>query len=203
VDTTYQLWNAFVNSTNEAVSREFTANGTISGLPVTASGSVAGAPLRAGSFEGRPALIKDTATAGTVTINGQTLPLAGVTSAFLTSDYLPLGMADGEYDVVTGTPSFPQVAKVGDTGVLFTYARYMDSSKAISLGTAATSYALLAGSDVDALLKVTVTERRADGSVESTSTRTYSLRPDGVMTPLSEEYSSGADVMNTQYGRVL
>jgi len=203
VDTSYQLWNAFVNSANEAVSREFTASGTMSGYPVTASGSVAGSPLRAATFEGRPALIKDTATAGTVTVNGQTLPLIGISSAFLTTDYLPLGMADGEYDVVTGTPSFPQIAKVNDTGTLFTYARYVDSSKTTSLGTAVVSYTLLPGSDTNALLKVTVVERRADGSLESTSTRTSSLRPEGVMTPLSEEYSSGADVLNTQYGRVL
>jgi len=204
VDVTYQLWNAFVNSAKEAVSREFTASGTVNGLAVTASGSVAGQPMRAGTFEGHPALIKDTATAGTVTINGQTLPLIGLTSAFFDPGYLPLGMAsDGEYDVVTGTPTFPQVAKLNDAGALFTYARYADSSKTASLGTGSASYALLQGSDTSALLKVTVVERRQDGSVESTSTRTYSLQPEGVMVPLSEEYSAGADVMNTQYGRVL
>ena len=204
VDVTYQLWNAFVNSAKESVSREFTASGTVSGFPVTASGSVAGQPMRAGSFEGRPALIKDTATAGTLTINGQTLPLIGLTSAFFDPNYLPLGMAsDGEYDVVTGTPSFPQLAQVNDAGTLFTYARYADSSKTASLGTGVASFALLPGSDTNALLKVTVVERRQDGSVESTSTSTYSLQPEGVMVPLSDEYSSGGDTMNTQYGRVL
>ena len=41
---TYQLRNALVASSQETVSREFSASGTSSGFTVTASGSVAGQP---------------------------------------------------------------------------------------------------------------------------------------------------------------
>jgi len=200
---TYQLRNALVASSQETVSREFSASGTSSGFTVTASGSVAGQPLRSTTFEGQPAQAKDTAIVGTITVNGQTLPMAQVTTSFFTADFVPLGMSNGEYDVVIGTVTISQFAKLNDTGLLFSYMRYADASKTISLGSGTSQFAVLAGTGTNATLNVTTTDRRADNTVEATSVRTYSLSPEGVMVPLTEELTAGSDRMTLQYGRVL
>ena len=200
---TYQVWRAWVNSVDEAASRSFAGEGIVNGLRVTASGSQATAPLENGTFEGRSALAKTTALAGTITVEGQTFPLTGLATFFYDANYLPLGIVNDEYVVVTGTPSFPQTAKAGDTGVLYTYGRYPSSAKASSLGSGTVSYELAADTAPAAILKLITVENLPDGSLESTTIRTARIAPDGTWTPLAEEYRSGSNVMTTRYLAVL
>lgn len=194
----YQLWQAWVNYATASATRNFTIDGSVNGVSVTGSGLATTGSLSSATFEGKAALRKTTTISGTISVAGQTLPYGGSSTTYLDTNYLPLGSSDGEYAVVTGT-SIPQTAKVNDTSVLYTYTRYPSSAKSYSTGTGVVTFALVPETASTSLLKVISADKSTSGGVEATTIATFRITPAGALTPLSEEYQSGAMALTLRY----
>lgn len=200
--TVYPLQAAFISSRSDTASRPFSGSGVISGVSVTLSGSIAAQAMRPVTFEGRAAQARDSAMAGTIVIGGASQPLISVSTEFLGMDLMPLGMANGEYDVINGTANIPQGVLVGDTGTMYSYTRYADASKAVQLGSGSAQYAIQAGTGGNAALQIITTDTTPGGS-PATIVQTFSLSPQGTLTPLSEELTGPSEHLFLQYGNPL
>jgi hypothetical protein len=98
------------------------------------------------TFEGQSALSSTETLNGTLTGNGQTIPLASTQQSFVTASYAPLGYsAPSSYCVATSTTPLPVAASVGTTGTYAIYTCYSDSTKATQTGTQTISYNVSAG----------------------------------------------------------
>ena len=195
---TYQLWRAWVNYATESSTRNFSISGSVNGVGVAGSGSATVGSLTSATFEGKAALRKTTTVSGTISGAGQTFPYGGSSTTYLDTNYLPLGGSASEYAVVTGT-SIPQTAKVNDTSVLYTYTRYPSSAKSFSIGTGVVSFALVPETSSSSLLKVISTDKTTGGAVEATTIQTFRITPEGALTPLTEEFQSGATALTLRY----
>lgn len=195
----YQLRQAWVKYMTLPGTQRFTVSGTVSGVAVSGSGDETDGSLVAATFEGRSALSKTIVVTGSLSGGGQTIPYGSYGVGYVDSNYMPLGQSGNEYVVVIGTPVIPQVAKVNDTGTLYTANRYPTSQKAYSNGTLTVSYALQPDTASTALLKVIATRKTTSGSTYSTDITTFRMTPAGVLTPVSEQYQDSSSSLTITY----
>jgi len=195
----YQLRQAWVNYMTLSGTQRFTVSGTLSGVAVSGSGSETDGSLVAATFEGRSALSKTIVVTGSLSGGGQTIPYGSSGVGYVDSNYMPLGQSGSEYAVVIGTPAIPQIAKVNDTGTLYTANRYPTSQKAYSIGTLTVSYALQPDTANTALLKVIATRKTTSGSTYSTDITTFRMTPSGVLTLVSEQYQESSSSLTITY----
>lgn len=191
---TFQFSTAFVNYVTETRSLPFTVTGTSSGYSVTGSGTVTQGGLTSASFESQAAQQKTTTVTGSMTVNGVTVPLASSSTAYVDSNYNPLGSIGDNYAVVTNGSSIPTTAKVNDTGIL-----YSSSTKAVARGTETVTYALEPDTASTALLKIIVTERGTNNTLSSIATISFRMTTAGALTRISETYVEGTTSLTYTY----
>jgi hypothetical protein len=196
---TFPLWQAWVSTVSKAETRSFSVSGTYSGASVSGSGTVTFNPLKASTFEGKNALGQTIVVSGTLTVSGQTIPYGGTSTDYVDSNYLPLGVANSGYMVVSGTPTIPQTAQVNDTGTLATFTAYDSSAKTTVLGTETMTFALLPDTASSAILQLIFTDRSTTGAVIGTATQTYRIALNGTLTRLSEQYQDSTGSMTLTY----
>lgn len=193
------LATAVANFVNRTQSSPVTVNGSITTggqtFNVSGSGTVAETSI-ASTFEGQSALRKDSTLTGTVNVNGQSAPVSDTTHAFFDTNYRPLGdTSNTSYCVVTSSTPIPAAATVGDNGPWYTETCYANSSKAISLGTASTSYGVEADTASTVLLKIVTQSSSSAGTVPVTVT--FRVGTSGQVTRLQDttSFSSGGDAL--------
>ncbi|WP_133176083.1 hypothetical protein [Limnohabitans sp. Rim28] len=196
---TFQFRTAFVNYVKETRSLPFTVTGTSSGYSVTGSGTATQGALTSASFESQAAQQKTTTVTGSMTVNGVTVPLSSSGTAYVDSNYNPLGTVGDDYAVVTNGTTIPTTAKVNDTGILYSTILYSSSTKAVKRGTETVTYALEPDTASTALLKIIVTERDANNTQSSITTITFRITTAGELTRISETYFEGTTSLTFTY----
>jgi hypothetical protein len=185
---TFQFRTAFVNYVTETRSLPFTVTGSSSGYSVTGSGTATQGALTSASFESQAAQQKTTTVTGSITANGVTVPLSSSSTAYVDSNYNPLGSIGDNYVVVTNGTNIPTTAKVNDTGILYSTILYSSSTKSVKRGTETVAYALEPDTASTALLKIIVTERDTNNTRTSITTSTFRMTTAGALTRISENY---------------
>lgn len=156
----FQLRTAYTNSLKASQS-SFSVNGTASKngkvVALTGSGTVTYSDLTSGFYGGNPALLQTTTVTGSAQGNGITFPVASKSTSYFNSNYEMLGNSTdaGYSERVTNSPSLPPLtAKVGDSGALWTFNTYSDSTKSSLIGKTVYSYVIEPDTASTALLKV-------------------------------------------------
>jgi len=130
----------------------------------------------AATFEGHPALSGTITLAGSATVNGQTVPLSGTETDYVSAGYVSLGfVSTGDYCVVTTATAPPASASVGTTGQLDVATCYTDSNKASVDYISTRTFAVSVGTTSS---NVTLTVTTADGTSGTTVLR-YLVGTDG------------------------
>lgn len=111
-------------------------------VPVTGSVQVTVSGFHtATAFNGREALSSTTTINGTLSANGQTIPIVITRQSFVTNDYAPLGsQSSGQYCVVTSWTQLPAWIDFDATVPYSKAACYTDSTMATPIGTSTTGY---------------------------------------------------------------
>lgn len=196
---TFQMRTAYVSYIQDSRSLPFTVAGSVSGTTVTGSGTTTQGSMFSTTFEGQAAQAKTTTATGTLTANGQNLPLASTATTYVDSNYNPLGFNSTEYEVVTSSTPIPASAKVGDTGTWYSANRYTSSSKASRTGTETATFVLEPDTASTALLKIIQVQKDTSNTVTSTSTTTFRMTPAGGLTRLSETLLQGNTSLTATY----
>jgi hypothetical protein len=199
-DGVYDTWRAWINISAGTIAMSFSSAGTVGGVSATASGTlITSWGLTPTTFESESALKRTASFTGTGIVGGQTITVENTVFSYLDVTYLPLGEQTGTYGVVTGMPTIPQTARVGDTGTLYSMLHYADSTKATLVGTSTTTYAVNAETPSTALVTITTTYKTPAGVVGSSDALTYRITPDGSATLVYEVNTEGTDVITTTY----
>ena len=196
---TFQLRTAYVSYLTDTRSLPFSVTGTISGVNVSGTGTVTQGGIAAATFEGQSAQVKTTTVTGTLAANGQSVPLASTSTAYVDANYSPLGFNGSEYEVVTSSAPIPITARVNDTAVWYSATRYIGSSKATRTGTTTATFVLEPDTASTALLKIIEVERNTSNTVTSTSTTTFRITPAGNLTRISETLVKDATSLTVTY----
>ena len=196
---TFQLRTAWVNYVTDSRSLPFTMTGTVSGASLTGSGTVTQGTLTSTTFESAAALQKTTTATGSLTVNGNTVPLSTSTTNYVDSNYSPLGSNGTDYAVVSNSVTIPTTARVNDTGTWYSTVRYSSSAKTTRRGTATVSFVLEPDTASTALLKIIDIERNTTNTVTSTSTVTFRMTPAGGLTRISESAVEGTTTLIATY----
>lgn len=195
----FQVKTAYINYFKDTNTYPFTISGNTSGYSVTGSGTLTQSSVTSGMFEGLAALQKTSTMTATFVANGLTFPLAATDTAYVNSNYVPLGWAGDEYVVVTNTSTIPDTAKVYDTGLWHTSNRYADSTKTTLLGTSEVSFALAPDTATTALLKIIQVDKNTIGSTVMTATANFRVTPTGDLTRLSETAVDSTTTLTLTY----
>lgn len=196
---TFQLKTAFIASITSSSSSTFTLSGTSSGKPVTGSGTIVESSLTPATFEGVNCFKQVTTLTGTVSANGNTIPLGSTGTYFYDGNSNYLGYSGGSYSVVVGTMTIPVTAKVNDTGILFTEQEYSSSLKSVLLGTNTVSFSIEPDTATTALLKIIETEKDTLNTVVSTDIIVYRITPSGTLTKIYETYVDDVDNLRIDF----
>ena len=196
---TFQLRTAYVNYLTDTRSLPFALTGTVSNVSVSGGGSLTQGSMSSTTFEGQAAQAKVTTVTGTVRGNGQSVSLASTTTAYVDSNYNPLGFSGSEYEVVTSSAPIPATARVNDTAVWYVTDRYTSSGKTSRVGTTTSTFVLEPDTASTALLKIIEVERNTSNTVTSTSTITFRMTPAGALTRLSETVLEGTTSLTVTY----
>jgi hypothetical protein len=177
----------------------------MSGVAVTGTGTLTQVAPTAFVFESVAAWAKQSSIVGSVTgmVNGAPVayPVAIVALDYFDTSYVPLGqqIPGTMYSVVTGPVTIPDKVDFNTSGALFSYTNYSDSSKVLPLGTTAMTYAVLPDTATTALLKLIATHKDLADVTLSTSTTTFRMTLDGLVTRLSDTVVTGADTLTVTY----
>lgn len=193
---TFDLRAAYVALYTTPSSNQFTISGTIEGTSVTGSGTATAGSVSSGTFEGLASLQRSQTISGTLSGNGQTIPLTVTSTDWTDSNYVPRGSTGDEYEVVSGTPTIPTTARVSDTGMLFTAITYPDSRKLYRTGTVDVSYVVEADTETTANVKLIRTYRDTGSTITDISTATFRIGSTNRFVRLSETLVSPADQTN-------
>ena len=193
---TFDLRAAYVALYTTPSSNQFTISGTIEGTSVTGSGTATSGSVSSGTFEGLASLQRSQTISGTLSGNGQTIPLTVTSTDWTDSNYVPRGSTGDEYEVVSGTPTIPTTARVNDTGMLFTAITYPDSRKQFRTGTVDVSYVVEADTATTAIVKLIRTYRDTGSTITNISTATFRIDATNRFVRLNETLVSPADQTN-------
>ena len=193
---TFDLRAAYVALFTTPSSNQFSISGTIEGVSVTGSGTATSGSVSSGTFEGVASLQRSQTISGTLSGNGQTIPLTVTSTDWTDSNYVPRGSTGDEYEVVDGTPSIPTTARVNDTGVLFTATTYPDSRKQYRTGTVTATYVVEPETETTAIVKLIRTSRDTSSTITDNSTAIFRIGATNRFVRLSETLVSPTDQTN-------
>ena len=190
----FNLKAAYASFVSTPFQVNFSASLTKNGVTANGSGSVTQGATQTGTFEGAAAQKVVTTARGSITENGNTVPLDNSSTDYFDSNYNYLG-TDGtsEYSVVDGIASFPTNIKVGNTGELYTVKKYSNSTKSTLTGTEKVSYLIEADTASTALVSIISVEKDNNSSVTSQDTTQYTICADNKLTPTKETWSDFSD----------
>ncbi len=172
---TFDLRAAYVALFTTPSTDQFTINGTIEGVRVTGSGTATYGSVSSGTFEGVESLQRSQTISGTLSVNGQSIPLTLTTTDWTDSNYVPRGSTGENYEVVDSTTTIPTTARVNDTGVLFTATTYPDSRKQFRAGTVVASYVVDPETETTAIVKLIRTYRDTNSTITDISTASFRI----------------------------
>ena len=196
----FNLKTVWANTLTSSSSNNYTISGTVNGVAVSGSGTVTRGNLSAGTFEGLPAQQRTTTATGSVVVNGVTVPLNTSSIDWVDSNYLPKGESGGEdYVVVTGTPTIPTIARINDTGTLYTANRYSSSTKADLRGASRATYVVEVDTSSTALVTLIIEERNTSNVTTSTSSAQFRITPSGTFTRIKETLVEGNSTLIVTY----
>ena len=174
-------------SFNVSLSGTVTVNGT--STSVTGSGMYTLAAGVSTTFDGTAAMSQLQTLSGTVTADGQSLPVSqSVTEYYATSSSDFLGeTATGEYDVAQAPFQYPTSIEGTSSGTLGTVLRYTDSTMSVSQGTAQTTYATTAPTTQGGPVGITTTTKIYDttNTLVETDVTNYSMTTSNVISFVS------------------
>lgn len=196
---TFQLRTAYVSYINGSGSWPFTISGTVSGVNVTGSGTETAGSVSSATFEGQAAQAKTTTATGSFSVNGQNYPLASTSTAYVSSNYDPIGFNGEEYEVVSSSVPIPATARVNDTGTWYSSTRYTTSNKTRREGTSTATFVLEPDTSSTALLKIIRIEKDTGGTVTSTTTSTFRITPAGGLSRINETILIGSTSLTLTY----
>lgn len=174
----------------------FTVGGTISGYALTGSGTATNGAMTASTFEGAPALQRTSTVTGKATANGADIPLATSGVSWTDSNYNLLGMSGGnEYTVLNSSPTIPTVARVNDTGAIYTAKRYTNSTKTILIGSIAVTYVVEADTASTALVTLISDYKNTSGTTTKTATAQMRVTTSNSFTRVKETLVDTANAL--------
>ena len=187
---TFPVGIALTNLNSKGFSASFNITGKLNNQAASGSGSISRSPDSAATFEGQQALVSTVTV--TATLNGPngSVPFGDSAQGYTDTDYNPIGVVSGlEYDDLQGTSSHPVTVKVGDTGFIGAMKRYIDSSKAVLLGTTRQSYVIESDTANTAILDI-ITNQYDTSNTEMIGSQTrYRIDQNGTITWLSLTYT--------------
>lgn len=155
---TVPLSTAFANFVNQTKSSVVAVTGTITSAGQTFNVSGSGTyseSTSSGTFEGQAALQKNSTVTGSISVNGNTVPLSDSSQTYFDTNYRPLGgKSSTGYCVTTSSSPIPVTARVGDNAPWFTQTCYTSSSKLTQTSTVTTSYVVEPDTPSTALVKL-------------------------------------------------
>lgn len=182
----FPMQSAFNAMVANGWTKNFTSSGDCSG-----SGTQAVAPAKtAATFEGAAAL---SATNSTTYTFSNCTPASGaqIFTAYYDSNYVPRGFSDFSTTYgVYGAISIPSSVIVGGTGVLWTEARYTNSTKSTSIGSAVTSYIIEADTPTTAIVNLIYKIYNTANTLTQTQQVRYRISATGALTLVSVDTQS-------------
>lgn len=182
----FPMQSAFNAMVANGWTKNFTSSGDCSG-----SGTQAVAPATtAATFEGAAAMSATNSTTYTFT---NCTPASGAQTftAYYDSNYVPRGFSDFSTTYgVYGAISIPSSVIVGGTGVLWTEARYTNSTKATSIGSAVTSYIIEADTSTTAIVNLIYKIYNTANILTQTQQVRYRISTAGALSPVSVDIQS-------------
>src|SRR5471030_1248944 len=173
---------AFSNNLPKTLNVTGTAASGGNSLPISGSLTLGTGTTTSTTFNNAPALQVTQTLAGSLSINGQQVPLSSNNYVLFNSSYAELGsLNDGSYCVVTSGGTFPVTLSAGQSGNISTFNCYTDSSKTVANGSVTESYIARAGSVANTLdFQLTDILYDATGKPTSTQSTTYNITSAGV-----------------------
>lgn len=194
--SSFDLRAAYVTLFTTPSSNTFTISGTVEGIRVAGSGTATAGSVTAGTFEGFQSFQRSQTISGTLSFNGQNIPLTVTSTDWTDNNYIPRGSTSDEYEVVDGTPTIPTIVRVNDTGELFTATSYPDSRKLYSTGTVVASYVVEPETETTAIVKLVRTYRDTSSKITAISTATFRIDTNNQLVRLNETLVSYSDQTN-------
>ncbi len=183
--TSFPVQKALATAYTNGVQNTLSVTGTVSNG--TTSNALTGSltftlgKSSATTFNGVAAL-QDTATInGNLVANGVSLPFNSSSTVYMNANYGPIGQSVvGQYCVTTTDGVYPANATVGQTGNVYTFSCYTDSTKKVANGGVAVSYVTVAGSAANTLdVKLITSVYDIANKVTGSGATTYTITADG------------------------
>lgn len=173
---------AFSNNLPKTLNATGTATSGGNSLPISGSLTFSTGTTSSTTFNNAPALQVTQTLAGSLTINGQRVPLSSNNYVLLNASYAELGStSDGSYCVVTSGGTFPATLSAGQSGNISSFSCYTDSSKTVANGSVTESYVTRTGGVANTLdFQLTDIVYDASGKPASTQSTTYNITSTGV-----------------------
>lgn len=155
---------------------------------MTGTATFTQSPAGSTTFNGQSALVSTGTINGSVTVNGQTLPVAATVQGYLSALYAPLGVTSPSFTWVAQAPgTYPATVTVGQTGTVVTYNSSSTSTPPTPLGTVSVSFVTSAGNSATTatISEISALTNTAGQAVGSTQVN-YLIDTAGNMSLLSE-----------------
>lgn len=176
------LTTAYTNGLQNTLQISGSASNGIFTYPVTGSLSLAIGPATSTTFKGAVALKTTTTVNGTLTINGQSLPLNTTGISYLDLSYSPLAFSTTEsYCEADSAVAYPENVAIGQTGTLGSFTCYTSPTKANRIGTETETYIATAGSTTNTLdVRIITTIYDTSMNATGSGSLTYRLTSGGL-----------------------
>jgi len=184
-----------------AVSGSFLENGSTT--PLSGSGTVTFSAGVSATFNGTAALSQTENVSATLMAAGQSIQYtSAVADYYASGSNAYLGQSGNEYDVAQTPFTYPTTVSGGESAVLGTVSRYMDSTMSVSLGSAQISYQVTAATSTGGPVLVAITEQYYDtqNNLIETDVFSYNLTAAGVLSlaSASVQDASGTLILTAQ-----
>lgn len=179
------LANYVDQSLSVGVSIDGTATAAGQTLPITGSGTYSESTSSA-TFEGQPALRKDTTLTGMLTVAAVSVPLSSSGQSWFDAERRPLAATSAEsYCVRTSVQPLPASAAAGANGAWYTMDCYASSARLVRVASVAASYVVEPDSGSTALVKLLTLTTEAGGASFPVTT-TFRVTTAGAVTRVRE-----------------
>jgi|GEM_PF-5833529 len=201
---TYPFRNAFIASLVTESEQFFSLSGSIEGSPPFGSGRVFNSTLSNTPFLATPAQRKLHHRTGSFTVNGAEFSIDQRDYLYYDFNFNYLGQIGlDDFLIVTGSSFLPATVQVGDSGVLYTGNKYLNSSFNTQIGTQSAVFSVDENSDRtfsdSVLLTIEITDYDLLGDVITSTTNLYYLTADERMLPINSVFESETKLITTTY----
>jgi hypothetical protein len=191
---TFNVMSGWQRLVSTGFSKTYNVTGTCTGtMTITAAPATT-----ATTFEGSSALSSN--SVGSYNWTGCTPPSGSTTIVrYYNSNYAPVGrsVVGGDYGVfLTGAPTLPMTARVGDIFVIGTMTEYTNSTKTTSAGREDSTLLMEPDTATTAIANLISKSYNSSGTLTATEQNRYRVAADGSLTPISFDiqYANGSTV---------